>query len=111
MVFVYPVWWADCPAKLKGWFDRVLTVGFAYATAHNTCKTLEKVLFLCTAGNSIERLEEQGVAQSMRVVSLNDRVNTRAKMSKMVILGGRAEGDPAKMEENLQLAFEEGRYF
>ncbi len=30
LVFVYPVWWSDCPAKLKGWFDRVLTYGYAY---------------------------------------------------------------------------------
>lgn len=26
--FIYPVWWSDCPAKLKGWFDRVFTVGY-----------------------------------------------------------------------------------
>src|SRR6218665_121420 len=30
VVFLYPVWWSDCPAKLKGWFDRVYTVGYAY---------------------------------------------------------------------------------
>ena len=27
LAFIYPVWWSDCPAKLKGWFDRVLTYG------------------------------------------------------------------------------------
>lgn len=111
IAFIYPVWWADCPAKLKGWFDRVLTVGFAYASNHNTCKVLEKALFLCTAGNSTERLEEQGVAQSMKIVSLNDRINTRAKLSNMVILGGQVEQDPIKIEKNLHLAFEEGKNF
>ena len=30
LVFIYPVWWSDCPAKLKGWFDRVWTFGYAY---------------------------------------------------------------------------------
>lgn len=30
LVFIYPVWWSDCPAKLKGWFDRVLSCGYAY---------------------------------------------------------------------------------
>jgi NAD(P)H dehydrogenase (quinone) len=30
IIFLYPVWWSDCPAKLKGWFDRVYSVGYAY---------------------------------------------------------------------------------
>lgn len=30
-VFVYPFWWGGMPAILKGWFDRVLAYGFAYA--------------------------------------------------------------------------------
>lgn len=30
-VFVFPLWWGGVPAILKGWFDRVLAYGFAYA--------------------------------------------------------------------------------
>lgn len=31
MLFVFPLWWGGMPAILKGWFDRVLAYGFAYA--------------------------------------------------------------------------------
>ena len=31
VVWVYPIWWGGMPAILKGWFDRVLAYGFAYA--------------------------------------------------------------------------------
>ncbi|WP_019588580.1 NAD(P)H-dependent oxidoreductase [Deinococcus apachensis] len=30
VIFQFPVWWRSAPALLKGWFDRVLTVGYAY---------------------------------------------------------------------------------
>lgn len=30
VVFQFPLWWYGPPAILKGWFDRVLTNGFAY---------------------------------------------------------------------------------
>ena len=30
LVFIYPVCWWGFPAMLKGWFDRVMSYGFAY---------------------------------------------------------------------------------
>jgi NAD(P)H dehydrogenase (quinone) len=30
LVLQFPLWWYGTPAVLKGWFDRVLTAGFAY---------------------------------------------------------------------------------
>jgi NAD(P)H dehydrogenase (quinone) len=29
-IFIYPTWWGGPPAMLKGFFERVLTHGFAY---------------------------------------------------------------------------------
>lgn len=30
IIFIYPMWWGDRPAILKGYIDRVFTNGFAY---------------------------------------------------------------------------------
>jgi len=30
VVFLFPLWWFSVPAIMKGWFDRVLAMGFAY---------------------------------------------------------------------------------
>lgn len=30
LVFVFPVWWFDCPAVMKNWVDRNFTSGFAF---------------------------------------------------------------------------------
>lgn len=30
VIFQFPLWWASIPAMIKGWFDRVLAMGWAY---------------------------------------------------------------------------------
>jgi NAD(P)H dehydrogenase (quinone) len=40
LIFIYPVWWADMPAILKGFFDRILTSGFAYKYVNGMPKGL-----------------------------------------------------------------------
>ncbi|MCA9774181.1 MAG: NAD(P)H-dependent oxidoreductase, partial [Myxococcales bacterium] len=53
LVFVYPIWWFDRPAILKGWFDRVFTRGFAFEYVDGAPRALllgRRALVLTTAG-------------------------------------------------------------
>ena len=90
IIFLYPVWWSDCPAKLKGWFDRVYSVGYAYGDKSDLpqMKTIKYGLVVCTAGHPNDFLNEIGIAQSMQTVMLNDRLGIRFQNKEMLILGG-----------------------
>jgi len=35
MIFIYPVWWQNMPAILKGFLDRIFTAHFAYKYVNN----------------------------------------------------------------------------
>jgi len=116
LAFIYPVWWSDCPAKLKGWFDRVLTCGYAYVYdvtgARDTRMTVEKALVLCSAGHTVEHLEETDIADSMRRIMLNDRLlGVGVKQAHMEILGGMMPLDDTHREQNLRRAYELGKKF
>lgn len=116
LAFIYPVWWSDCPAKLKGWFDRVLTCGYAYVYDENgergTQMSIEKALVLCSAGHTTEHLEETGIADSMRHIMLNDRLlGVGVKNAYMEILGGMMPLDNTYRDRNLHRAYELGKAF
>lgn len=115
LAFIYPVWWSDCPAILKGWFDRVWSNGFAYfyeGDTRNSVITPKKALVLCTAGHSEEHLEETGIAQSMRCIMLKDRLNNVGfSEAEMVILGGMVQSDEEHARKNLKEAFNRGLHF
>lgn len=93
IIFLYPVWWSDCPAKLKGWFDRVYSVGYAYGQNETSkkMKTIPLGLVICTAGHPNDFLEEINMAQSMKTIMLDDRLGKRFKSKEMFILGGTLE--------------------
>jgi len=116
LVFIYPVWWSDCPAKLKGWFDRVLTFGYAYFFDDNgnrgTKIQINKALVICSAGNTNEYLEETGIAKSMQTIMLNDRLlGIGVKKAEIVILGGMMPGDNTYRQRNLAKAYQLGKDF
>jgi len=116
LAFIYPVWWSDCPAILKGWFDRVLTYGYAYFYDENenrfTQIDIKKALVICSAGHTVEHLEEIGIAESMRRIMLNDRLlGVGVKEARMVILGGMMPEDDRYRVENLDRVYKLGRNF
>ena len=110
LAFIYPVFWTEAPAKLVGWFDRVWTYGFAYG--ERTMKTLDKALFLVTAGNTRERLEKFGLLNSMKKVMLGDRLFNRVQASDFVVFDGmtkKLDSRLANWDANLRTAYEKGR--
>ena len=114
IVFIYPVFWTEAPAKLVGWFDRIWTTGFAY-NPNPTMKVLEKAMCLVCAGKSMESLIETGEKSAMETVMLGDRIRNRAKEKEMVIFDGITHWDEEVRRKNiprhLSKAYELGIHF
>jgi NAD(P)H dehydrogenase (quinone) len=98
IVFIYPVFWTEAPAKLVGWFDRVWTYGFAYG--ERTMKRLDKGLVLCVTGHSVENLTGYGHLESMKTVMLGDRLHDRVKQKEFIVLDGMTREDAALRGRN-----------
>ena len=117
LVFVFPVWWSDCPAKLKGWFDRVFVCGYTWVYEGETYAisglAIDRALVLCPAGHTCEHLEETGILESMRCIYLNDRLRPEIGVAQadMVVLGGMGEGDESIRQANLAKAYQLGKEF
>ena len=110
IAFIYPVFWTEAPAKLVGWFDRVWSYGFAYG--EKTMKVLDKAVILCSAGNSIELLEEYGLLDSMKRVMLGDRLFGRAKQMEFIVFDNTSRENELReknWDANLQKAYEIGK--
>ncbi len=110
IVFIYPVFWTEAPAKLVGWFDRVWSYGFAYG--NKTMKLLDKGLVLCSAGNSVDRLEQFGLLGSMKKVMLGDRLFNRVKRTEFVVLDCTSRKSDLRTkywDANLRKAYEKGK--
>lgn len=116
LVFIYPVWWSDCPAILKGWFDRVWAYGYAYFYNNDGDRgskiSPDKALIICSAGHTKEHLDETGIAESMRMIMAEDRLkNVGFKDVKMEILGGMMPNDNSSRCKNLEKSFHLGKDF
>jgi len=66
LVFIYPLWWFDRPAMLKGWFDIVLTNGLAFEYTNEGVRGLlkhKKALVIITAGGSEDYFKDNDALQ------------------------------------------------
>lgn len=44
LIFIFPIWWNDLPALLRGWFDKVMLAGFSWiATGEGLKGTLTHI--------------------------------------------------------------------
>jgi len=98
LVFIYPVFWTEAPAKLVGWFDRVWTYGFAYG--NKTMKNIPRSLILCVTGRPIDHLDKFGHVDSMKRTMLGDRLFDRVEQSSLVILDGMSRADRERRTQN-----------
>jgi len=113
---IYPFWWSDLPAILKGWFDRVWSYGYAYAYQpegdRTTRLTLRKALALSPAGHTDEKLDALGLREAHRRVMVEDRfLGVGIPEARLELLGGLSGNPPEVRERILRRAGELGRTF
>ncbi len=71
ITFVYPLWWGQMPAMLKGFIDRVFAHGYAYTYDENGPKGLlndKSVQLIINTGNPNKTLSESGLQASMEKI-------------------------------------------
>jgi len=64
VLFNFPLWWSSVPAILKGWFDRVMALGFSYHPREKLYETgvfrNKKAMCCITTGGSQEAYSTGG---------------------------------------------------
>lgn len=70
LVFVFPIYWWSVPGLLKGWFDRVLTLNWAYKVAEDgrIVGNLRDVpvRLVATAGSDLKGFDKHGYSTAIR---------------------------------------------
>lgn len=72
LIVIHPIWWTGLPAMMKGYFDRVLSYGFAYSVdANGIVKLLtgKKALIFNTQGTPENVYEKSGMFTALRKTS------------------------------------------
>ena len=72
LAFIYPLWWSSMPAILKGWIDRVLSLGFAYAFGQEGPIGLlkhRKALLITTCGADQAHMEQSGIQKAIQMTT------------------------------------------
>lgn len=62
IIFIYPIWWGNMPAMLKGFFDKTLLVNFAYNTQNGWTPLLniQETVVITTSEQPTENYKKIG---------------------------------------------------
>lgn len=74
LIFIFPLWWASCPAIMKGWIDRVFSCDFAWGMKNLFHKGLmlgKRAVIFTTAGGDELEYSEKGDQKATLTLSLN----------------------------------------
>ncbi len=64
MIFHFPLWWGGPPAILKGWFERIFALGFAWGAENKFEKGLlrgKKALLVVSVGDPASYYSSKGI--------------------------------------------------
>ncbi len=105
LIFVYPVWWQQMPAMLKGFIDRVFSNGYAFAYNETGVEGLLKGktahLFINT-GNRSEVLEQIGMHTALKKVNEEGIFGFCGMTAKTTFFGNIAMGSDDERKEYLE---------
>lgn len=71
IIFIYPIWWSNMPAILKGYFDRVFSFGFAYTAGEQGAVPLltgKKGMIINTYGAPEMHYESIGMNAAFKTI-------------------------------------------
>lgn len=72
ITFIYPIWWTGMPAMMKGYIDRVFSLGFAYSVGEwgpVGLLTGKKAIIFNTTGAAKELYDESGMFDAIKKTS------------------------------------------
>lgn len=106
-IFIYPTWWNNMPAVLKGFVDRVFTPGFAYEFSKHIPKGLleGKAVAITTTGSSGFLYTLFSGKRSMKILTKD--VLSFSGLSTKNIQIGNARSLNEKNKKNIEKAVEE----
>ncbi|HWR68389.1 MAG TPA: NAD(P)H-dependent oxidoreductase [Desulfomonilia bacterium] len=69
MTFIFPIFWAGMPAMLKGYIEKVFSLGFAYIFEGDRPKGIlkgKKAVIINTTGGALNYYQKSGMIENIR---------------------------------------------
>jgi NAD(P)H dehydrogenase (quinone) len=115
LAFIFPIWWSSMPAILKGWIDRVFSLGFAYDFRDEGPVGLlkhRKALLITTCGGDQTFFDQSGIQKAIQMtVDLGVFAFTGIAKVHHEFFYNVVQTDPARRENYLGQAYSLGRHY